>query len=163
RTGPRPEPTTLRPGFAEDRNAAAASGPRSDFTPTEEGEFWYATVRQLVKTEAVAAMVRELAVQSQLVARDTGHWMLRVERESLNHAGNREKLQNALRAAGHDVSLSVEVGAIIDCPARRNAAAAKERQRAAEEVILNDPLVQSMMRDFGAKIVPGSIKPVKNP
>ncbi|MDP1954759.1 MAG: DNA polymerase III subunit gamma/tau [Polaromonas sp.] len=163
RTGPRPEPTTLRPEFAEDRSAAAASGPRSDFTPTEEGEFWYATVRQLVKTEAVAAMVRELAVQSQLVARDTGHWMLRVERESLNHAGNREKLQNALRAAGHDVSLSVEVGTIIDCPARRNAAAAKERQRAAEEVILNDPLVQSMMRDFGAKIVPGSIKPVKNP
>ncbi|MDO8279462.1 MAG: DNA polymerase III subunit gamma/tau, partial [Burkholderiaceae bacterium] len=163
RTGPRPEPTTLRPEFAEDRSAAAVSGPRSDFTPTEEGEFWYATVRQLVKTEAVAAMVRELAVQSQLVARDTGHWMLRVERESLNHAGNREKLQNALRAAGHDVSLSVEVGTIIDCPARRNAAAAKERQRAAEEVILNDPLVQSMMRDFGAKIVPGSIKPVKNP
>ena len=35
-----------------------------------------------------------------------------------------------------------------------------ERQSAAEQVILNDPFVQTMMRDFGAKIVPGSIKPI---
>ncbi|MDB5965282.1 MAG: polymerase subunit gamma/tau, partial [Polaromonas sp.] len=40
-----------------------------------------------------------------------------------------------------------------------NAAAALERQKAAEAVILNDPFVQQMMRDFGARIVPGSIKP----
>jgi hypothetical protein len=52
--------------------------------PTEEGDFWHATVQQLVAAEAVTALVRELALQSQLVARDTGHWMLRVERESLN-------------------------------------------------------------------------------
>ena len=49
---------------------------------------------------------------------------------------------------------------MTDSPARRNAAAAAERQRAAEEIILSDPFVQDMMRDFGAKIVPGSIKPV---
>ena len=30
-------------------------------------------------------------------------------------------------------------------------------------VIQADPFVQAMMRDFGAKIVPGSIKPVHNP
>ena len=35
-----------------------------------------------------------------------------------------------------------------------------ERQRAAEAAILNDPFVQSMMREFGAKIVPGSIQSV---
>jgi DNA polymerase-3 subunit gamma/tau len=49
---------------------------------------------------------------------------------------------------------------VTDSPARRNQAAAAERQRAAEDIILNDPFVQAMMRDFGAKIVPGSIKPV---
>jgi DNA polymerase-3 subunit gamma/tau len=43
---------------------------------------------------------------------------------------------------------------------RRNSAASAERQFAAEKIILGDPFVQSMMRDFGAKIVPGSIKPV---
>jgi len=49
---------------------------------------------------------------------------------------------------------------VTDSPARRNAAAAQARQKAAEDIILKDPFVQDMMRDFGAKIVPGSIKPV---
>jgi DNA polymerase-3 subunit gamma/tau len=138
----------------------AASPPATDYTPTPEGDFWYGTVKDLVAREAVTALVRELALQSQLVARDEGHWMLRVERESLNQPASRERLQTALRAAGHDVQLAVEVGPVTDSPARRNAAAAYARQKAAEEIILGDPLVQDMMRDFGAKIVPGSIKPV---
>jgi DNA polymerase-3 subunit gamma/tau len=54
----------------------------------------------------------------------------------------------------------VEVGTVSDSPARRNAHAAWLRQQAAEQIILNDPFVQQMQRDFGAKIVPGSIKPV---
>jgi DNA polymerase-3 subunit gamma/tau len=138
----------------------AAARPNTDFVATEEGDFWHATVQQLAAAEAITALVRELALQSQLVARDTGHWLLRLERESLNQPVARERLQGALHAAGHAVTLSVEIGAVTDSPARRNAAAAAERQRAAEEVIHNDPFVQQMMRDFGARIVPGSIKPV---
>jgi DNA polymerase-3 subunit gamma/tau len=136
-----------------------AAPPATDFTPTPEGDFWFATVKDLVAREAVTALVRELALQSQLIARDEGHWMLRVERESLNQPASRERLQAALRTAGHDVSLGVEVGSVTDSPARRNAAAAQARQKAAEEIILKDPFVQDMMRDFGGKIVPGSIKP----
>jgi DNA polymerase-3 subunit gamma/tau len=145
---------------AESAREVAAARPATSFIPTAEGDFWHATVQQLVAAEAVVALVRELALQSQLVARDTGHWMLRVERESLNQPASRERLQNALHAAGHAVNLSVEVGAVSDSPARRNAAVAAQKQRAAEEIIHNDPFVQEMMRDFGAKIVPGSIKPV---
>jgi DNA polymerase-3 subunit gamma/tau len=128
--------------------------------PDEEGDFWFATVQQLVAAEAVTAMVRELALQSQLVARDTDQWLLRVERETLNQAGSRERLTAALRNAGFDIKLVVEVGRVTDCPARRNSAATQEKQRAAEQIILDDPFVQAMMRDFGAKIVPGSIKPL---
>jgi len=128
--------------------------------PTEDGDFWQATVAGLIAREAVTALVRELALQSQLVARDADHWMLRVERESLNQPASRERLRNALQAAGHSVSLSVEVGVITDSPARRLVAVEAEKQRAAEEVIRSDPFVQAMMRDFGAKIVPGSIKPL---
>jgi DNA polymerase-3 subunit gamma/tau len=138
----------------------AVSAPAAEYTPTPDGDFWHATVKELVAREAVTALVRELALQSQLVARDEGHWMLRVERESLNQPTSRERLQAALRNAGHDVQLSVEVSVVSDSPARRNAAAAQARQKAAEAVILQDPFVQDMMRDFGAKIVPGSIKPV---
>ena len=75
---------------------------------------------------------------------------------------SRERLQNALAASGHAVELGVEVGAVADSPARRNAAVAAEKQRAAEAIIQGDPFVQAMMRDFGAKIVPGSIKHVSN-
>jgi DNA polymerase-3 subunit gamma/tau len=133
---------------------------QAGIVPSEDGDFWHAMVRRLIVEEAVTALVRELALQSQLVARDIGDWLLRVERESLNQPTARERLQNALVEAGHPVRLTVEVGRVTDSPARRNAQAAAEKQRAAEAAIQADPFVQAMMRDFGAKIVPGSIKPL---
>ena len=111
----------------------------------------------------IAALTRELALQSELRSQADGVWTLRVERESLNQAAAREKLQAALQLAlqdsGQAPRLLVELGPVGDSPARRNAAAALERQRQAEEAIQNDPFVQDMMRDWGAKIVPGSVKP----
>jgi len=140
--------------------AAASQGGQTVLVPTEEGAFWHATVMQMVAAEAITALVRELALQSQLVARDTDQWVLRVERESLNQTSTRERLATALQGQGHPVRLAVEIGRVTDSPARRNAAAAAERQLAAERIIFEDPFVQDMMRDFGAKIVPGSIKPL---
>ena len=93
-------------------------------------------------------------------ARDTDQWVLRVERESLNQSGARERLAAALQAAGFAVTLLVEIGRVTDSPARRNSAVLAEKMLAAEKIIFDDPFVQSMMRDFGAKIVPGSIKPL---
>ena len=62
-------------------------------------------------------------------------------------------------AAGHgDVKLSIEVGPVTDSPSRRLAVKAAEKMVAAQELIQNDPLVLAMVRDFGAKIVPGSIQ-----
>ena len=148
------------PGARLQPHALSTPVPASSrYTPTEEGDVWHGTVQQLVAAEAVTALVRELALQSQLVARDVGHWLLRVERESLNQPQARERLRAALEAGGHASQISVEVGVVIDSPARRNAAAAAERQRVAEDIVMNDPYVQSLVRDYGAKIVPGSIKP----
>jgi DNA polymerase-3 subunit gamma/tau len=127
---------------------------------TPEGEFWHKLVMDMSAAETINALVRELGLQSQLVARDTDTWMLRVERESLNSTMSRERLQTALATAGYPVRLTVEVGRVQDSPAKRNAAAAAQRQAGAEAIILNDPYVQSLMRDYGAKIVPGSIKPL---
>ena len=145
---------------ADSRSEATASGQALVLVPTEEGAFWHTTVQQLVAGDAITALVRELALQSQLVARDTDQWILRVERESLNQPANRERLAAALQAAGYPVQLAVEIGRVTDSPARRNTAAAAEKLLAAERTIFEDPFVQQMMRDFGAKIVPGSIKPV---
>ena len=127
---------------------------------TPEGEFWHKLVMDMSAAETINALVRELGLQSQLVARDTDTWMLRVERESLNSTTSRERLQKALETAGYPVRLTVEVGRVQDSPAKRNAAAAAQRQAGAEAIILNDAYVQSLMRDYGAKIVPGSIKPL---
>ncbi len=150
-----PEPgMRLQPAQVNGHNTAAQR-----LVPTAEGEVWYQTVQELVAAEAITALVRELALQSQLIARDEAHWLLRVERESLNQPTARERLRAALEAAGHTRQISVEVGKVLDSPARRNAYAAAQRQRLAEEIVRDDPRVQQLMRDFGAKIVPGSIKP----
>ena len=139
--------------------AVAGQAAATVLLPTQEGDFWHQTVQQLIATDAITALVRVLALQSQLVARDIDQWILRVESASLNQSSTRERLTTALQAAGHGVQLVVEVGRVTDSPARRNAAEAAELQLAAEKIIFDDPFVQSMMRDFGAKIVPGSIKP----
>ena len=125
---------------------------------TEEGHFWTQTVRQLVASEAVTALVRELALQSQLIARDTDQWHLRIDSESLNQGSARERLQAALNEAGFAVKLVVEIGKVTDSPAQRNAADLAEKQKAAEELIHSDPMVQAMVQNFGAKIVPGTLK-----
>ena len=125
---------------------------------TPEGDFWFELVQQMVKAEVVTALVRELALQSQLVARDADQWLLRVERESLNQPSTRERLSTALQSQGHAVRLAVEIGPVSDSASLRLAAEANRRQREAERIIHDDPLVQAMMRDFGGRIVPGSLR-----
>ncbi|PVE42471.1 DNA polymerase III subunit gamma/tau [Limnohabitans planktonicus] len=127
--------------------------------PTPQGDAWFEAVQGLIAQEVITALVRELALQSQLVAREGAQWLLRVEQSSLNHPASRERLQAALQAAGHgDLRLNIEQGAVTDSPSRRLAVAAAAKMVAATALIENDPLVLAMVRDFGAKIVPGSIK-----
>jgi DNA polymerase-3 subunit gamma/tau len=62
-------------------------------------------------------------------------------------------------ALGHgEVKLHIEIGAVTDSPAKRLAVQAAAKMQAAQELIQNDPLVQALVRDFAAKIVPGSIQ-----
>ncbi|WP_411883871.1 DNA polymerase III subunit gamma/tau [Polaromonas sp. YR568] len=160
---PEPPPAQAAPPQPQQRPPASApSTTPPPLVPVPFGEIWGQTVNQLVAAEAVAALTRELGLQSELRSQEGSVWTLRVERESLNQAAAREKLQAALQTHVGDAALKlvVEVGPVTDTPARRNGAAAAERQRAAEEMIQNDPLVQDMMRDWGAKIVPGSIRPL---
>ena len=126
---------------------------------TPEGDFWLDAVQGLMAQDTITALVRELALQSQLLGRDGAHWQLRLERETLNHAASKDRLQAALTAAGHGaVQLHIEMGTVTDSPARRLAVLAAAKMDAAQALIQNDPLVQAMVRDFGAKIVPGSIQ-----
>ena len=147
-------PASVRDSARDDARASSAP-----IAPSEDGDFWHATVTQMVTAELIGALTRELALQSQLVARDVDQWMLRVERESLNQPASRDKLQTALAGIGHAVKITIEIGGVADSPARRNKVAAEARQRVAEEAIHNDPDVQAMMRDWDARVVPGTLKP----
>ena len=130
---------------------------------TPLGDVWSQLVGEMVRAETIGALVREVALQSELRSQDGAVWTLRVERQSLNQPAACEKLQLVLQTlvnAEPALRLAVEIGPVTDTPARRNTAAQQARQRQAEEIIQNDPFVLDMMRNWGGKVVPGSIKPV---
>jgi DNA polymerase-3 subunit gamma/tau len=120
-------------------------------------DHWAKVVDELLSAEAINALVRELALQSQCVAAEPGEVRLRVANAALSQAGLRDRLEAALRAQGHGVKLTVEIGPARDTPAQRIAAAQKARMAEALALIENDPVTQQMVRDFGAKIIPGSV------
>ena len=136
--------------------------------PTELGGQWAALIRPLVAAGSVSAMVRELALQAELLAvvaaDDDGggrRWRLRVERETLRAPALALKLAAALQSAlDEPAQLVVEAGVAQDSIARRDAVAREASQREAEQTIQDDPAVRELMAQFPtARIVPGSIKP----
>jgi DNA polymerase-3 subunit gamma/tau len=137
----------------------ASVAPILEITPL--GDVWAGVVNRLTKSEVIAALVRELALQSQLVSQTDGVWTLQVDNALLANPAHAEKLQTALQTIESSAKLQVQAGSVVDTPAKRLAKAAAELQAAAEALILNDPAVQQLMREFDAKIVPNSIKPIK--
>ena len=142
------------------------SSPASAPMSSELGDAWAERVQALMAADLVAGLVRELALQSELQSQEGGVWTLQVESQSLNHAGACDKLLQALQALPAapgmpaPARLQVAQGPVSDTPARRLSAAQTERQRLAEEVIAADPFVQDMVRQWGARIVPGSVRPL---
>ena len=145
---------------------AVPAPPAAAFVATPLGDRWAETVAGLVRSGAVAALVRELAQQAGLARVDAltlpATWHLQVERDSLRTDALRDKLRQALVAAlGEPLQLVLHDEAPQDSPARRDAAERERRQRRAETAIRNDPLVLDLMAQFkSARIVPGSIKPL---
>ncbi|WP_321815840.1 MULTISPECIES: DNA polymerase III subunit gamma/tau [unclassified Paraburkholderia] len=115
----------------------------------------------LAATLPLTGIAYQLAFNSELTALDSGVLKLSVPVPQYAEASQVAKLKAALaESLGKTVELDVTVG-----PARRTAAALDaamraERQRDAERDIGTDPFVQQLIRDFGASIVPGSIRPI---
>ena len=148
------------------RPAPAAPAPLP-LPTTALGDQWAAVIRPLVAAGSVAALVRELALQAELlaVAPDPAggrRWRLTVERETLRNPALAAKLATALQASlGEPVQIEVTVGLPQDSIARRDSAAREAAQHAAEQLIQNDPVVLALMAQFRtARLVPGSIKPL---
>ncbi|MFT5532119.1 MAG: DNA polymerase-3 subunit gamma/tau [Burkholderiaceae bacterium] len=112
----------------------------------------------------VRGVVQQLALQAELVRCDKVDGIglhLRVPLETLASPANVDKLATALSTHfNQSVRVTTELGiARHTANAKANAERAAQQQ-VAEQQIQGDPFVLAMMREFGATIVPGSIKPV---
>ena len=130
-------------------------------TATVGGLDWPVLVKQL----ALRGVARQLAMQSELLAcEDDGQSMamrIRVPVDTLLSAGSKEKLMTALSEhLGKSVQLDTEIGTTKITAHAAEVAEEAERQRHAEQTLQEDPFVQTLMREFGATIVPGSVRPL---
>ena len=109
----------------------------------------------------LTGIAHQLAFNSELTALDGQALKLSVPVPQYADTAQVTKLKAALaERLGRAVDVIVEVGPASRTAATLDAAARAERQRAAEREIDADPFVQSLIRDFGASIVPGSVKPL---
>ncbi|SAL67703.1 DNA polymerase III subunits gamma and tau [Caballeronia peredens] len=103
----------------------------------------------------------QLAFNSELTACDAHSITLAVAVQMYADAGHVAKLKAALgEKLGRALEVNVNVGAARRTAAALDAALRARRQQEAEQEIAQDPFVQSLIRDFGASIVQGSIKPI---
>ncbi len=86
----------------------------------------------------------------------TGH-------EEIRTKNAEQRMQRALRDYFSDADLRLKIVVSeheTETPAEAVNRNIKERQVAAEQAIYDDPLVKGLQDNFGAKVVPGTIKPV---
>ena len=160
--------------FAPASVPAPAAPQRPAATPAQKQETvriatelgWDGHWPSLAANLPLRGVVHQMAFQSELVrceglAGGNVCFHLRIPLETLRSSGSVEKLVAALSERfSREVRVETEIGAVADTANAVAQADRAERQRQAEQKMQNDPFVLSMMREFGASIVPGSIHPL---
>ncbi len=152
---------TASAAISADTNANANASSTVTATANASGLDWPVLVKQL----SLRGVARQLAMQSELLSHeDNGQAVsirIRVPLDTLLSAGSKEKLMTALSEyLGKDVHLDTEIGATTITAHAADVAEEAKRQRQAEQTLHEDPFVQTLMREFGATIVPGSVRPL---
>jgi DNA polymerase-3 subunit gamma/tau len=170
-------PTSTRPASEPSPAAAALAAARAARTPDRPAQSVDAgaaspsrpTTRQfdgnwtgLAEALGLVGLAAQLMQQSQLLEHDGLSFKVRVPIRPLAEAGTVTKVRDALASYfGAPVRLSVEVGSIDG----QTAIAVANQQRAerldeARAALEADPFVQTLLTDFGGRIVPDSVKPI---
>ncbi|WP_269495977.1 DNA polymerase III subunit gamma/tau [Castellaniella sp. S9] len=134
----------------------AAAAPLPD--PRDVGSRdWPALAAALPVTGAAA----ELAVNSEWISGDEHQVRLRVAIQSLTEGGGPERLRTVLSEHfGRVIRLEIECGSTGEDTAYAvDQSARAARQQAAEDAVPADAVVQAMTQAFGARVVPGSVRP----
>jgi DNA polymerase III subunit gamma/tau len=125
---------------------------------------WDGSWPTLVRALSVRGVAQQLASQSELLACEPeGNVVmmrLRVPVDTLLSAGSADKLSAALTEyLGKTIKLVTEIGTVAHTAHAQVVAEQATRQQEAEDAMHNDPFVQTLIKEFGGTIVPGSIKP----
>ncbi len=150
-----PEPTpSIEPNNPEPMDSAYGTN-----TSTFDGNW-----RRLVD-ELKLGLARELAKHCELVSYDEHSISLSVP-ESQKHLlspNYQEKLGGAIaQYFDKKIKLQFSIGGTGNTPARQISQERAEAQANAENAIEEDSFVQALINDFGATIIPNSIKPISN-
>jgi DNA polymerase-3 subunit gamma/tau len=119
---------------------------------------------ELIDRAQLRGPLGQLAQNATLIAVDGGVVRLAMN-ESHEHLAVGPmvaQLEQRLGATlGRDVKVRFErAGGNVQTPAEQRARADSARRSAAEEAVQADPFVQSMIDTFGARVVPGSVRPL---
>lgn len=108
-------------------------------------------------------LARNLALNSALLSYDehTMHFAIQEKDKSLLSAMYQDKLALALQQYfGRKIRLEFKVEGSVNTPAKLVAQEKAHAQSHAEHAIEQDGFVQALIHDFGATIIPNSIKPI---
>ena len=112
----------------------------------------------------ISGMTGNIAANCSLIAVDGDDWLLHLDpaQGALFNSTQQRRLNEALdQHFGRSIRLSIElVRPEQETPAQAAARQRAERQREAEQAIDSDPLIQQMIRQFGATVRQDSIEPV---
>ena len=140
------------------RSVTTAVTPKTE-TELEFNGDWAALVDEL----DLKGLARELARQSEWIRIEGRIFYLRVANAALTQPAQVDKLAEALsQRLGTAVKVRTEVGSVRQTVAARDDASAQQRQQEAEQAFMNAPLVKTLIEKYGAKVVPGSIKPLES-
>ena len=158
---PRPQaaPTSAPVAPVADSAVPAPIARDANGLPDWEALIERAGLRGPFSVLAQNAVLRERDGQTLIVALQATHMGMAVEpmvsqMEERIGAAMGERIR--LRFVSRDQSASTQT------PAARAAQARDSAQAAAEQAIEDDPLVQTLKRDFGARVVPQSVKPLSS-
>jgi DNA polymerase-3 subunit gamma/tau len=157
-TGQSPSPARSASSAPPDPGRAAAPSSPESVAPAATAD-WPAIVASM----GLSGIAAQLASHCVFVGRQGGTVRLRLDKdgEHYRRPAAEERLGQALeKHFGEPVRLEIVVSESAEVtPARRQAQASDERQRAAEHAIDEDANVRALRDVFGATVQPGSVRP----
>ena len=135
--------------------------------PTQPGLGTDASWLEICNVLPLAGMVKQFALNTELVNRTVGKWVLRMQQQHAGVINDRliKQLEMALKQYFNQaIQLSVEEGQTQQTtPAEHKQQAREDKQKATEQAMLNDPHVQYMQQKMGAELDLSSVKPHDEP